>query len=123
VWSLGQTGEAKVRAKFLAYCSFVAAMAGLSPAHAGTSELSRYVGYTIIAEKTVDHWISEDGQKKGDSFEGCEFGRVIIFTDGTFLRCVSYSYHYSYRPDAIILARGSTFVMIVDDEAFDMTNR
>ena len=84
------------------------------------SELSHYIGYTIVAEKTVEGWVSADGAKKGDSFEGCEYGRIIIFSDNTYLTCATYSYEYAYRPDAIILSRNGSVVMLVDNEAFDM---
>ena len=50
------------------------------------------VGYTILSVKTVD----------GD-FEGCDFDKKIIFTDGTYVTCMGYGYQYSYMPKAILL--------------------
>ena len=47
-------------------------------------------------------WSDKDG-KRSESFEGCEFGRQIIFDDGTALTCSTYRYHYAYRPKAVIL--------------------
>jgi hypothetical protein len=69
---------------------------------------------------TVTGWIDRDKGKNGDSFEGCEFGRIIIFDDSKVLTCSSYSYSYSYRPRAAILSNGSGFKMIVGDEVYDM---
>src|SRR5437879_10788045 len=46
-----------------------------------SSELTNLEGYTIIAATQVE----------GD-FEGCDFDKVIRFTDGKRLRCSSYSY-------------------------------
>lgn len=83
------------------------------------SDLRRLIGYTIIDSKTIAGWYDEDG-KKGDSFEGCDYGRTIVFTDNHVLTCAEYGYHYSYRPMAIILAKGSSYKMIVDDEIYDM---
>ncbi len=83
--------------------------------------MSRYEGYTISAVKTIDKWISSDRSKSGDAFEGCDFGRYIVFDDGTYLRCNDYGYDYDYRPEAVILTRGNRVVMIVGDDAYDMT--
>jgi len=91
------------------------------PASAGIgTELERYVGYTIAAAWTITGWVSEDGEQKGDSFEGCQYGRKIIFDNGKYLTCETYSYSYSYRPTAVILTNGGRIVMIVEDEAYDM---
>ncbi len=93
------------------------------PALADTADvLSDYIGYTIVAEKTIVGWVDERREKKGDSFEGCDYGRIIIFDDQTYLKCSDYGYQYSHRPDAIILVRSGRFVMIVEDDAYDMDN-
>jgi len=90
------------------------------PAFAGVADtLEDLVGYTIVASKTIDGW-QDAGGKKGDSFEGCEYGRTIIFADNKILHCAIYNYQYSYRPTAVILSNGSQFKMIVDDEVYDM---
>ena len=69
---------------------------------------------------TVTGWIDRAKGKKGDSFEGCEFDRTIIFDDSKVLTCASYSYSYSYRPRAAILSNGSSFKMIIGDHVYDM---
>jgi hypothetical protein len=74
-------------------------------------------GYTIISVTQVS-----------GEFEGCDFDRVIRFVDGMALRCSSYSYTYSYMPDAVIFGKeatlqGRSFVLIkvlIEDEIFDM---
>lgn len=82
-----------------------------SAAYANLADnLESYVGYKIIAKKTV---IGE--------FEGCDFDKKIIFDDRTVLKCATYGYQYSYRPTAIILFNGSNIKMIIDDEAYDMS--
>lgn len=91
-----------------------------SPAFAGlVDDLGGFVGYTIIASKTIDGWYDPDG-KKGDSFEGCEFDRTIIFTDGKVLHCATYRYQYGYHPRAVILSDGRQVKMIVDSQIYDM---
>jgi len=82
-------------------------------------DLSEYVGYTIVASETITGWRDEDG-KRGDELEGCEFDRTIIVEDGRALTCSTYSYHYAYRPRAVILANGTSIKMIVEDETYDM---
>lgn len=82
-------------------------------------ELEGLVGYSIVAAMTVTGFQDRDG-KKGDSFEGCNHDRVIIFDDSKVLRCTTYSYTYSYRPKAVIFSNGSSFKMLVGDNVYDM---
>lgn len=86
------------------------------------SALAKYVGFSIVAKKTITGWIDQDGSKKGDSFEGCEYGRLIIFDDNTYLTCTAYGYQYDYMPDAILMVKSGKIVMIVGDQAYDMIN-
>lgn len=83
------------------------------------SSLSRFVGYTIAGSFTITGWQDGNG-KRGDSFEGCEFDRVIILDDSKTLRCATYSYSYSYRPTAVVLVKGASFKMIVGNDIYDM---
>ena len=82
-------------------------------------ELESYVGYTIIAVKTIASYVDEKKGEK-DDFEGCDYGRKIIFSDGTYLACSSYGYQYAYRPKALILSNRSGIVMLVDSNRYDM---
>lgn len=88
------------------------------------ADLSRYIGYKIVAKKTIAGWVEQTGtQRKSDtSFEGCNWGRRIVFDDNTYLTCQTYSYSYSYRPDAILLTNGTKWIMIVDNNSYDMSN-
>jgi hypothetical protein len=78
---------------------------------------SELLGYTLVSEKRID----------GD-FEGCDFDKKIIFMDGTYLTCATYSYTYSYMPTAYIYAKhleykGKVFAdikMVVGDRVYDM---
>ncbi len=84
-----------------------------------TSQLSHLIGYTIIASKTVFGYL-DNNSKKDDSFEGCNYDRVIIFDDNKTLTCAEYGYQYAYRPTAIIISNGSSFKMIVGNDVYDM---
>lgn len=89
--------------------------------------LSDFVGYTVVASKTVEAFVDK-GKGKKDGFEGCDFDRVIVFTDGSGVVCRTYSYSYSYRPKAIILAQQFTYQgkqftrlkMVVGDNVYDV---
>ena len=83
--------------------------------------LGRFVGYTIVASKTITGWYDPDESKKGDSFEGCNYNRVIVFDDNKILTCAEYGYQYAYRPTAIILFNGTNFKMLVGDDVYDMS--
>ena len=110
------------RPGLIAAAGLLSLLAGSSASADVTSEMSRYVGYTIYGTKTIVSWVSPDRTEKEDGFKGCEYGRYIVFSDNTYLRCTGYSYHYAYRPEALLLVRGNSFVMLVDDEAFEMAN-
>lgn len=96
---------------------FLLIMVFIYSACAYAFEQSELVGYTLIAEKTVE-----------DEFEGCEFDKKIKFMDGTHLTCATYSYTYDYMPTAYIYAKrfeykGDAFYdikMVVEDEIYDM---
>ena len=95
---------------------FLFCLALSSPARA--LDQSELVGYTLIEEKTID----------GD-FEGCDFDKRIVFMDGTYLTCSTYTYTYSYMPTAYIYGRqfqykGKVLMdvkMVVEDEIYDMS--
>jgi hypothetical protein len=106
-------------------CLLFAASAALADCG---DELEGLVGYTIIASKTIEGYRGP-GREKDDSFEGCDYDRIIIFDDGTGLRCTSYGYQYAYRPTAIIFGKRMEFQgrsvtvlkMLVEDEVYDMS--
>jgi len=82
-------------------------------------DLSELIGYTLLAQKTISGYI-QDG-KRGDDFEGCDFDRTIVFDDNTGVRCMTFSYTYSFRPDAYIFASGpGSMKMCVDNELYDV---
>lgn len=90
-------------------------------------DMSGLVGYTVLGVKTIEGW-RDDEESDDSSFEGCEHGRLIIFTDGTYLTCAEYGYQYAYRPQAVIFGRSFThegqtltnFKMLVDDRIYNM---
>jgi hypothetical protein len=84
-------------------------------------DLGRYVWYTIAGKKTIAGFQDEDG-KHDTSFEGCNYGRKILFDDQTYLTCTSCGYSYAYRPEAILLVRSGTWVMLVGENSYQMSN-
>jgi hypothetical protein len=81
-----------------------------SPAFAGCDpdELgAELAGYTLIVEKRVQ-----------GEFNGCNFGNLIVFQDNTAVRCMGYSYHYAYRPEAYLFGNGSDYEMCVNGNLF-----
>jgi hypothetical protein len=82
------------------------------------SELQGLEGWTIASATSV---VGE--------FEGCDLDRVIRFSNGSRFRCATYSYTYSYSPDAIIFTKrvsykGNNYALIkvlIEDELYDMS--
>jgi hypothetical protein len=85
------------------------------------SQANELVGDTIVGVFTITGYQDPDGTGK-NQFDGCQYGRTIIFDDSKVLKCFGYSYHYAYRPEALVLVRGGDFKMLVDGEIFDMQN-
>jgi hypothetical protein len=107
-----------VKEKFLLAICFVLSLFSVA---ASATDLGRYVGWTIAAEKTITGYIDEKGNEKSQ-FDGCNYNWTIIFDDRTVLTCTGYSYHYAYRPQAILLVRNHSWIMLVDGDAYDMRN-
>jgi hypothetical protein len=83
-----------------------------------SSALRRLEGWTIVSVTQVN-----------GEFEGCDFDKVIRMMDGSAYRCSTYSYSYSFMPDAIVFGKrasieGKSFVMVkvlIDGELHDMS--
>jgi hypothetical protein len=81
-------------------------------------DLDSMVGWTLIARKTIEGRI--DKGVRHDDFEGCEYDRIIVFTDNTGVRCTGYSYSYSYRPTAYIWANSYSLKMCVGSSSYSV---
>ena len=84
------------------------------------SDLSSYVGYTIIYSGTVTGYIDEDGNRQ-DDFEGCEYGRRLIIDEQFQITCATYSYSYAYWPEVVILQNDSFAIAIIDGDVYDVS--
>lgn len=84
------------------------------------NQLSELTGYTILGSTTIVAR-QDENKAREDGFEGCNYGRKILFNNDRYLTCRSYHYHYAYRPTAVLLGNGSQIKMIVDDDVYDMS--
>ena len=74
-------------------------------------------GWTIIATTQVE-----------DEFEGCDFDKVIKFMNGMALKCSTFSYTYSFMPNAVIFAKSAKhkdmefyqIKALIGDKLYDM---
>ena len=82
-------------------------------------DLDDLVGYTLVAKKTISGRI-DDG-KREDGYEGCVFGRILVFSDGTGLACADYNYSYSYMPTAYVFSNGSSLKVCVEGDLMSVT--
>ena len=104
--------------KFLLTIGLIFSLLGFA---ASATDLARYVGWTIAADKRIAGYVDDKGNEKSE-FDGCDFDWKIIFDDRTFLTCTGYHYHYAYHPEAILLVRNNSWMMLVDGDAYDMRN-
>ena len=91
-----------------------------------TCELSGLVGWTIIEVKTIKGY-KDDGEEEQSNWKGCKFGRRVLFSDRTTVKCASYNYQYAYYPEAVILGTkmksgGVLLQMCVEGELIDIMN-
>ena len=92
------------------FCSF---------AHADLADkLSRLEGYSIVKSGTVTGWQNSNG-KRGDIFEGCEYGRGLFIDDSIQVTCIDYFYEYGYRPTIVILVKSGSLKMVIGNDIHD----
>ncbi len=72
------------------------------------------VGSRLLARKTISGWIEQGQEKEG--YEGCAYGRVLVFSDRTGVMCSSYLYQYAYNPSAEIWAIPSGLQLCVEGQ-------
>jgi HKD family nuclease len=83
-----------------------------------TCDFDDLIGYTLVTTKYVAGYI-EKGERK-DAFEGCNFGRILIFDDNTGITCMSYLYSYSYHPKAYIFMNGTSMKACINDNMYSV---
>lgn len=83
------------------------------PALADGCDLSRLVGYTLAFDKIIDSYIEEG--KRVPGFDGCNRDRVIVFTDGSGVRCVDTFLHSAGQVHGYLFARSNTDLMLCVD--------
>ena len=76
------------------------------------------IGSQLLARKTITAWI-EQGREQ-DGYQGCTFGRVLVFEDRTGVACAGYHYQYAYRPQAEIWAAGGRWLLCIDGNEMDV---
>ncbi|MEP6390327.1 MAG: hypothetical protein ABJ056_10435 [Halioglobus sp.] len=94
--------------KKTAICMLLIGFSSIAFSTVDEYQLEGLIGWTILASKTIEGVTEEDGERK-DDFEGCDFGRVIRFMDGTVLTCNSYGYQYAFMPKAIVFGTTTTY--------------
>lgn len=82
-------------------------------------DVSNYVGWQIIYSGTVTGYITEDGIEES-SFEGCEYGRVLIIDYTQQVTCAEYSYSYSFQPDIVVLSNGQSREACIDGDMYSI---
>ncbi len=77
------------------------------------------VGSQLLARKTITAWI-EQGREQ-DGYQGCTFGRVLVFGDRTGVACTSFNFQFAFRPQAEIWAvGGGGWLLCVDGNEMDV---
>jgi hypothetical protein len=97
----------------------VSAFVVASPTWASCN-LDRVVGFTLVAKKTVIAYI--DHGERVDGFNGCTYGRILVFEDNTGVRCDEYNYAYAYRPDAYLFATSTRIKGCIEGEWYDLSS-
>jgi hypothetical protein len=73
-------------------------------------------------QEFVAGYVDEDG-KQDTAFEGCQFGRKIVFDDNRYVVCREYHYHYAYHPQVTIFqsAEGLKMAVAGDDHIYSVS--
>lgn len=99
---------------------FVVCLPALTSDRLNADHLGRLIGYTVVAATTVS-----------GNFEGADYDKLVKLDNGMIFEFREYSYTYSYRPDAVVLAKAIDvpptgrqaliYKLVVDDEIYDVT--
>jgi hypothetical protein len=87
--------------------------AAVRPALADGCDLDRLVGYTLVWNKVINGYIEEGKRTRG--FDGCNRDRVIVFADGSGVRCVDTFLHSATQPHGYLFARSNADLMLCVD--------
>jgi hypothetical protein len=71
-------------------------------------ELSRVVGYTVLAIT----------QARG-SFDGADYDKAIALDNGWVFEFREYGYSYAYRPEVVIFGKGSQYKLLINGHVYD----
>lgn len=107
----------EARLKTLAAATLAACLLA-TPAQA-RCVLDGVVGYTLVFAKTIEAYIEDGRRQRG--FQGCQPGRVLVFTDNTGLRCKGVSVQKMDIPKGYLFAKSQTELKLcVGDELLDV---
>ena len=104
---------------FLPFRIIVLSLVHMCSGMACEVDISDYVGYKIIYSGTVTGFIDDDGREQ-DSFEGCEYGRVLIVDYSNQVICQEYGYSYAYHPNITVLDSGYDRKACINDNMYDV---
>lgn len=79
-------------------------------------------GYRLIHSGYVTGYVDHryPGKEKSWEFEGCDFDRVIVIDEQYGVTCRTYSYSYSYHPEAYIFSNGYQKKLLVNRNLYDV---
>jgi hypothetical protein len=80
---------------------------------ADSCDLSRLIGYTLVFGKVIDSYIEEG--KRTPGFDGCNRDRVIVFADGSGVRCADTLLHSAGKVRGYLFAKSNTDLMLCVD--------
>jgi len=82
-------------------------------------DLGQVVGYNLVFGKTIQAYL-EDG-KRVQGFTGCTRDRVLVFTDGTGVRCKDVFVHEARLPKAYLFAKNrNDMKLCIGDDMYDV---
>ena len=82
-------------------------------------DLGPVVGYTLVFAKTIEAFI--EGGRKQRGYQGCQPGRVLVFTDNTGVRCKGTAIQAIAVPKGYLFAKTTTDLKLcVGDEMLDV---
>jgi hypothetical protein len=82
-------------------------------------DLGRVVGYQLVFAKVIEGYV--EGGKRVNGFTGCNRDRVLVFTDGTGVRCKDVDVASANLPTAYLFAKTQNDMKLcVGDALYDV---
>lgn len=86
----------------------------------------KFEGWSLVHVGKITGYIDkkDDSKAQSFSFEGCDYGRILVVDLTRKVVCKEYKYHYAYNPEIKVFSKsGSQYRALIDGEIFEVSRQ